>query len=80
MVDTLADLHAIDVAANGLSALGKPAGFVERQVRGWTERWHRSQTTPLPEMDALADVAARAAAGRSGARRRSSTATSSSTT
>src|SRR4029079_4720491 len=28
-VDPLADLHRIDVAANGLSALGKPAGFVE---------------------------------------------------
>jgi aminoglycoside phosphotransferase (APT) family kinase protein len=54
LVDTLADLHAIDVAAQGLAGLGKPAGFVERQVRGWTERWHRSQTTPLPEMDALA--------------------------
>lgn len=30
LVDTLADLHAIDVAANGLGGLGKPAGFVER--------------------------------------------------
>ena len=29
-----------------LAALGKPAGFVARQVRGWTERWHRSKTTP----------------------------------
>jgi aminoglycoside phosphotransferase (APT) family kinase protein len=55
MIDTLADLHAIDVGAQGLSALGKPSGFVERQVRGWSERWHRSKTTPLPEMDALAD-------------------------
>lgn len=55
MIDTLAELHAIDVAANDLSGLGKPAGFVERQVRGWSERWHRSQTTPLPEMDALAN-------------------------
>jgi aminoglycoside phosphotransferase (APT) family kinase protein len=54
LVDTLADLHAIDVAAQGLAGLGKPAGFVDRQVRGWTERWHRSQTTPLAEMDALA--------------------------
>src|SRR6476661_5192828 len=53
MIDTLADLHAIDVAANGLSTLGKPAGFVERQVRGWSERWLRSKTTPLAEMDAL---------------------------
>jgi aminoglycoside phosphotransferase (APT) family kinase protein len=54
LVDTLADLHAIDLAANGLSSLGKPAGFVERQVRGWTERWHRSKTSEVPEMDALA--------------------------
>jgi len=55
MIDTLADLHAIDVQAQDLGALGKPAGFVERQVRGWSERWHRSRTTPLPEMDALAE-------------------------
>jgi aminoglycoside phosphotransferase (APT) family kinase protein len=55
MIDTLADLHAIDVRTPPLSALGKPSGFVERQVRGWSERWHRSRTTPLPEMDALAE-------------------------
>ena len=54
MIDTLADLHAIDVRTPPLSTLGKPAGFVARQVRGWSERWLRSQTTPLPEMDALA--------------------------
>jgi len=54
LVDALADLHAIDIGAAGLSHLGKPAGFVERQVRGWTERWHRSQTTALLEMDGLA--------------------------
>jgi len=55
MIDTLADLHAIDVRTPPLSTLGKPAGFVERQVRGWSERWHRSRTTPLAEMDALAE-------------------------
>jgi aminoglycoside phosphotransferase (APT) family kinase protein len=53
LIDTLADLHAIDVAANGLRTLGKPAGFVERQVRGWSDRWVRSQTAPLADMDAL---------------------------
>ncbi len=55
LIDTLADLHAVDVVGQGLSSLGKPAGFVERQVRGWSERWVRSKTTPLAEMDALAD-------------------------
>lgn len=54
IVDTLADLHAVDVAANGLAELGKPAGFVERQVRGWSERWARSKTSALPEMEGLA--------------------------
>ena len=54
LIDTLASLHAIDVEKAGLGAMGKPAGFVERQVKGWSDRWLRSQTTALPEMDALA--------------------------
>ena len=40
--------------APGSCDLGKPAGFVERQVRGWTERWERSKTSEMPEMDRLA--------------------------
>ncbi len=54
LIDTLADLHAIDVAAHGLDALGKPAGFVARQIRGWTERWHGAKTSDVPDMEALA--------------------------
>ena len=54
LVDALADLHNIDIAAAGLSHLGKPHGFVERQVRGWTERWNRSRTSDLAEMDVVA--------------------------
>ena len=54
MVDTLSDLHAIDVREHGLDALGKPSGFVDRQIRGWTERWHGSKTSDVPEMEQLA--------------------------
>ncbi len=54
VIDTLADLHAIDISSHGLDALGKPAGFVARQIRGWTERWHGSKTSDVPEMEALA--------------------------
>jgi aminoglycoside phosphotransferase (APT) family kinase protein len=54
VVDTLASLHAIEIEEAGLGHLGKPAGFVGRQVRGLTERWERFKTTELPEMDALA--------------------------
>lgn len=54
LVDALAEMHAVDIEARGLTGLGKPAGFVGRQVKGWAERWHGSQTSDLPEMDALA--------------------------
>ncbi len=54
LVDTLADLHRLDVTAHGLDSLGRPTGFVERQVRGWTDRWHASRTSPVPDMDAVA--------------------------
>lgn len=39
VVDALADLHLVDPAACGLSGLGKPEGFVDRQLRGWQRRW-----------------------------------------
>jgi aminoglycoside phosphotransferase (APT) family kinase protein len=55
VIDALAELHRIDVSGGDLATIGKPAGFVERQVRGWTERWHGSQTDEVAEMDALAD-------------------------
>lgn len=53
VIDGLAELHAIDVAKNGLLDLGKPEGFVERQVRGWSERYVAAQTDDIPDMPAL---------------------------
>jgi len=50
-VDCLIRLHAIDVSKIGLLALGKPEGFLERQVQGWTDRWHRARTDEMPKMD-----------------------------
>ena len=50
-VDCLVRLHAIDVSPEPLGSLGKPEGYVERQVRGWAERWNRAKTEDLPEMD-----------------------------
>lgn len=43
LIDTIADFHGVDYAAIGLSDLGRPEGFSERQVRGWNERWHRAK-------------------------------------
>src|SRR5947209_106314 len=53
-IDTLAGLHAIDYAAIGLGDLGKPEGYLERQVRGWIERYYGSQTHDIPEVETLA--------------------------
>jgi aminoglycoside phosphotransferase (APT) family kinase protein len=44
VIDTLADFHAADPAACGLENLGKPEGFLERQVRGWMGRYERAKT------------------------------------
>jgi aminoglycoside phosphotransferase (APT) family kinase protein len=49
-VDNLARLHSLDYDAIGLSDLGKPQGYLERQVKGWIERYHNSQTHDLPEV------------------------------
>ncbi len=53
-IDALADLHRVPVAGTPVAALGKPEGFVERQIRGWSERWQRAKTEEQPAMESLA--------------------------
>ncbi|MBX7165437.1 MAG: phosphotransferase family protein [Pirellulales bacterium] len=50
-LDNLADLHALNYEAIGLADLGKPAGYVQRQVEGWIKRYGGSQTDDIPEVD-----------------------------
>lgn len=50
-VDNLARLHSLDYAAIGLAELGKPQGYLDRQVEGWIERYHGSRTHDLPEVE-----------------------------
>jgi aminoglycoside phosphotransferase (APT) family kinase protein len=52
-VDCLVELHRVDIEKHGLVSLGKPAGFLERQVRGWFERWNRAKTDDIPQMERL---------------------------
>jgi len=52
-IDCLVRLHTVDIHASGLIGLGKPEGFLERQIRGWSERWQRSKTEDLPEMETV---------------------------
>ena len=53
MVDALAALHRVDIYSSGLVGIGKPVGFVTRQVRGWAERWERSKTSDVLELDTV---------------------------
>jgi aminoglycoside phosphotransferase (APT) family kinase protein len=52
-VRCLVRLHKIDVVETGLLALGKPEGFLGRQVEGWAERWRRAKTSEIPSMDSV---------------------------
>lgn len=53
LVDNLAILHSIDIQKTGLAQLGKPEGYISRQVEGWTKRYQAAQTDAIPEMEAL---------------------------
>ena len=52
-IENLVRLHRVDYAAVGLSDLGKPQGYLERQVRGWTERYYGSKTHDYPEVEKI---------------------------
>ncbi len=54
LVNTLVELHALDYRAAGLGELGRPAGYVERQIRGWTQRYLAAKTEELPELEKAA--------------------------
>ena len=54
-VENLVRLHRVDYAAIGLLELGKPEGYLERQVRGWTERYHGSKTHDYAEVQKISE-------------------------
>jgi aminoglycoside phosphotransferase (APT) family kinase protein len=53
VVDNLVRLHGVDLDATRLSAVGRPEGYVARQVAGWTDRWHRARTEGVPDVEPL---------------------------
>lgn len=50
-LDGLLELHQLEIQKSGLAKMGKPGGYVERQVIGWSERYFQSKTNELPEME-----------------------------
>ncbi len=51
----LCNLHALDYDAIGLGDLGRPVGYVARQVEGWTRRYDASRTDDIPSVPRLAE-------------------------
>lgn len=51
LVDTLAEFHAVDYEAIGLGELGRPEGFITRQIEGWYKRWGFAKHKDVPAMD-----------------------------
>src|SRR5258708_5842031 len=53
LIDNLVCRQRIDYGSVGLAELGKPQGYLERQVRGWTERYQASRTHDLTEVERI---------------------------
>jgi aminoglycoside phosphotransferase (APT) family kinase protein len=53
LVDTLAKLHSIDPGTAALAQLGRPEGYLQRQVKRWGEQWQITKTRELPEIEEL---------------------------
>ena len=52
-VEVLNELHALDYAEVGLGDLGKPQGYVQRQVEGWSKRYRAARTPDVPDFEAV---------------------------
>lgn len=52
-IDNLASLHTLDYQSAGLGDLGRPQGYVLRQVNGWMKRYETARTDTHPQVDQL---------------------------
>jgi aminoglycoside phosphotransferase (APT) family kinase protein len=55
LIDNLVKLHQIDIHSAGLTDMGKPDGYVQRQVAGWAKRYVNAKTSDVPAMEQLAE-------------------------
>jgi aminoglycoside phosphotransferase (APT) family kinase protein len=52
-VDTLVELHKLNIDKIGLTEFGRPEGYSSRQVQGWTKRYENSKTSDIPEINSV---------------------------
>src|SRR5690606_16156817 len=53
-IDHLAILHGLPIEG-GLAELGKPEGYIQRQVEGWTQRYFKAETDKVAAMNLTAE-------------------------
>ena len=66
-IANLVEIHAIDYRAANLGEMGRPEGYVRRQIEGWTKRYYNARTDDVPEIEKLAEWLAEHAPADSGA-------------
>jgi aminoglycoside phosphotransferase (APT) family kinase protein len=54
VVDTLVQLHSVDTSHGEIAAIGRPDGYLERQVRRFAGLWEMVATRKLPAVGELA--------------------------
>ena len=54
LVDALVELHAVDIESAGLADFGRPAGYLERQLKRFTALWEHNATREQPLVGELA--------------------------
>ena len=58
LIDTLVDLHNVDIDAVGLGNLAKRSGYIERQIKRWSGQWEQSKQREIPLIDKVKDTLA----------------------
>jgi aminoglycoside phosphotransferase (APT) family kinase protein len=53
VIDRLIELHQVDLEKSGLSSLGKGQGYVERQLKGWSERYRAARTPDVGDYETV---------------------------
>lgn len=53
-IENLVDLHSLELEKSNLISLGKPEGYVHRQVEGWIKRYVKAETDEIPAMNTAA--------------------------
>ncbi|MBB2946974.1 aminoglycoside phosphotransferase (APT) family kinase protein [Actinoplanes lutulentus] len=53
LVDTLAAIHTVDIAAAGLGDFGRAEGFLARQIRRWSAQWQAVKKEDVTAVDWL---------------------------